>query len=1149
MVLMGPTPGGRSRLRTTRGNLTYKPQEHTENTDQGSPGLLDASTGSQAGSVAKGHYHNDAMNFERPDVGEDSEDQVVMLDDTSIASVHKIGKHDAMYIYAAGESSSHETVVVNDDLESGCQGNVSNGLVGQGEDVQTGTECKTGRVVKDAGLKDPGDESQTFSYLFDGADHSLFDISLPSGGLPRTVGGARDMVVDAGKNTAGTAVGNRSVGGVRQRIVCIDQLVVGEGRKDVGMVDVDTDSVGPVSGGDRSILLDGEDLRNPGVLGKSVGPGSPDGRPPELARTDLRNSHVLEDSVKPASADWKPIQFIKQDSQYMLKDTVDEIDKITTQNNNNAERNPTSSCDDIVLDLSTVSPDDNGGEDVLQEKSSAPCKIIATMNTNVTEGNESERTKNKNTILRLSSSRTSQDHPNKSHVPSAESLETGQGQDMTLCHDSDLSQEIETRSRKTDDISAKVCSENPSERDVFMPVVIKTEPDSSVPDMPYFEMEVPSRPLSDRGRRKLTEADRDSPLPAKRLKTNSKSHGHQMATESASISYSCKVCEKSFSKETKLNVHLKLHRQNDGLQCGTCNRKFKTVERFKSHECKSSVYFECGICEQVFTERDKLKHHVENHRKLPEVMNFECGICKLTFTEATSLNVHLQTHEERKRFQCKLCEKTFKSSKCLVNHRKKKHGKIYKCNICSKQFGKQTSLDAHAKMHTKRQRFGCKKCQKRFSKLIDLRIHLKTHKRWKCKTCDEIFETSTELVEHKVVHETMYECANCEFTCSSEAVIKTHMISHEETRSFPCAECDKSYKSLKWLQNHCKKSHGKHYKCDVCSEEFEEATSLSNHSLLHTSEDNFKCEACGLRFHNSKELKQHVKVHKKWKCRRCDIEYETKEELKIHRDRHKRPFRCVACDFASKTASELKNHMLSHDDIDEFTCKICDETFSTATALYSHQLTHINLKKYTCEYCGSGFTHRSTLIIHKRVHTGERPYPCTMCDKAFIEKSALRSHMISHSSERKHKCEQCGKTFPHKCSLVRHWRIHNEEKPFQCEQCKKTFGQSTQLKRHKRTHTGEKPFKCEDCGLRFGYIETLRSHRRIHNDITIYCKLCDKSFSTTVHLKRHMKTHTGEVDFVCDMCGEGFIRKDYFMKHFKSHEKKSENAKASKVHS
>lgn len=48
---------------------------------------------------------------------------------------------------------------------------------------------------------------------------------------------------------------------------------------------------------------------------------------------------------------------------------------------------------------------------------------------------------------------------------------------------------------------------------------------------------------------------------------------------------------------------------------------------------------------------------------------------------------------------------------------------------------------------------------------------------------------------------------------------------------------------------------------------------------------------------------------------------------------------------------------------------------------------------------------------------------------------------------------------------------------------------------------------------------------------------CQRSFTTSGHLARHMRIHTGEKNYVCpqDGCGARFFRKDYCMQHYRTH--------------
>lgn len=86
------------------------------------------------------------------------------------------------------------------------------------------------------------------------------------------------------------------------------------------------------------------------------------------------------------------------------------------------------------------------------------------------------------------------------------------------------------------------------------------------------------------------------------------------------------------------------------------------------------------------------------------------------------------------------------------------------------------------------------------------------------------------------------------------------------------------------------------------------------------------------------------------------------------------------------------------------------------------------------------------------------------------------------------------------------------ERPYACpaDGCDRRFSRSDELTRHVRVHTGQKPFQC---------------------------RICMRSFSRSDHLTTHIRTHTGEKPFACGECGRKFARSDERKRHAKIHQR------------
>ena len=207
----------------------------------------------------------------------------------------------------------------------------------------------------------------------------------------------------------------------------------------------------------------------------------------------------------------------------------------------------------------------------------------------------------------------------------------------------------------------------------------------------------------------------------------------------------------------------------------------------------------------------------------------------------------------------------------------------------------------------------------------------------------------------------------------------------------------------------------------------------------------------------------------------------------------------------------------------KFDCRYCDRSFFSEEQHRVHEADHTGTKPYVCHHpdCGKGFGSKFKYWRHSLVHEQPQNKTCPYCDRKFNRIDHLKNHIATHNSNRQQwSCEKCGKQYLYHSTYVFHMAQHSAREGPQlvCGICQATCETREALIEHVNTHNRYKPDQ--------------------NRNKTFQCSKCQKRFTTTKDVRRHMVTHTKDRSFLCEFCPQTFARKDHLRRHYRSNHKK-----------
>ncbi|KAH1024532.1 PR domain zinc finger protein 15 isoform X1 [Dendroctonus ponderosae] len=236
---------------------------------------------------------------------------------------------------------------------------------------------------------------------------------------------------------------------------------------------------------------------------------------------------------------------------------------------------------------------------------------------------------------------------------------------------------------------------------------------------------------------------------------------HVHTIHNKSRQYECKICDKVFYRGDALKMHLtNIHMQGkaEGLQCPSCNRKFKSNKYLQDHmkSFHDNSKYKCNLCTHSFKYSRNLSRHLKMVHGKEELFEdaYECPTCKIKVKLKSSLRRHLRTKHPEKfsssrmkinssqvevqelKFKCPICDLKVKLKSSLHRHILKKHPDDYK-NVCG-QVKEKDRVTGNSKKR--------KQIDDEFDKLMDLQKTIENMD-FNIDTCNENLLSGNETID------------------------------------------------------------------------------------------------------------------------------------------------------------------------------------------------------------------------------------------------------------------------------------------------------------------------------------------------------------------------------------------------------------------
>uniref|UniRef100_A0A8C0R0D4 Zinc finger protein ZFAT n=1 Tax=Canis lupus dingo TaxID=286419 RepID=A0A8C0R0D4_CANLU len=241
----------------------------------------------------------------------------------------------------------------------------------------------------------------------------------------------------------------------------------------------------------------------------------------------------------------------------------------------------------------------------------------------------------------------------------------------------------------------------------------------------------------------------------------------------------CSQCQYSSITKNCLKRHVIQKHSNILLKCPTDGCDYNTPDKYKlqahlkAHTELDKRSYSCPVCEKSFSEDRLIKSHIKTNH--PEVS-------MSTISEVLGRRVQLKGLIGKRAMKCPYCDFYFmKNGSDLQRHIWAHEGvKPFKCSLCEYATRSKSNLKAHMNRHSTEKTHLCDMCGKKFKSKGTLKSHKLLHtadgKQFKCTVCDYTAAQKPQLLRHMEQHASFkpFRCAHCHYSCNISGSLKRH---------------------------------------------------------------------------------------------------------------------------------------------------------------------------------------------------------------------------------------------------------------------------------------------------------------------------------------------------------------------------------------